>query len=63
MDNREVVINLVSDFFGSDKKAELWMNSENPLLGGVTPEFMIKVGKSDRLLKFVKTCLDENRKP
>lgn len=62
--NRNAVLKLVVEFFGGNvKKAELWMNSRNPLLGNITPEFMISVGRSDRLLKFVKNCIAENQPP
>ena len=60
---KDSVIKLVNEFFGSDKKAELWMTSANPLLGGVSPEDMIRMGRSERLLKFVRYNLDENRRP
>lgn len=42
---------------------ELWMTSNNPLLGGITPIDMIRWGKGDRLLKMVKVWLDENKRP
>ena len=58
--NRDRALQLLVGFFGSTKKAELWMKSRNPLLGGVTPEFMISHGRSNRLLKFMRHCMDGN---
>lgn len=58
------VFKLVSDFFNGDKdKTDLWFMSENPLLGGISPNHMINCGRYDRLLSFVKTCLAENEAP
>lgn len=60
--NREAVLKLVVEFFGNAKKAELWMKANNPLLGGLSPEFMIRSGRSDRLLAFVQNCISENQR-
>lgn len=53
---------LVAAFFDGDTaKTELWMRTDNPLLGGISPEFMVRIGRSGKLLKIVKQCLDENK--
>lgn len=55
---------LVLEFFdGNEKKMRLWMKSRNPLLGNISPNKMIKVGRYDRLLKWVKSQLYENEDP
>jgi hypothetical protein len=58
---RNEVLTLLVSHFKSPTKAQLWMKSRIPLLGGLTPEFMISIGRSDRLLKFVKNCIAENK--
>ena len=35
-------------------KVRLWFQLQNPLLGNVSPEWMIMNGKADRLEKFIK---------
>jgi len=62
-DYRREVYGLVFDFFGKDRtKADLWMSSKNPMLGFVAPDEMLRLGRGDRLLKFVETSLAENRR-
>ena len=55
-------INLVANFFGSGEKAILWFQTANPLLGNMTPRDMIRVGRFKKLLKFIQTALEENRR-
>lgn len=55
---------MVKDFFdGDSKKAMTWMRERNPLLGGVSPRDMVANGRSDKLLKWVKSALGENEPP
>jgi len=55
------VYNKVCGFFKDDeRKTWLWFNTENPLLGGVSPWDMICRGRGEKLLKFVTTSIDEN---
>lgn len=54
---------LVLNFFGGDKKkTKLWFSSENPLLGNISPLQMIAVGRSEKLLNWVKQQLDLNER-
>ena len=54
---------LLRKFFKEDSnKIYLWWNTENPLLGGVTPLFMNDVGKIDKVIEFIETSLDENKR-
>ena len=53
---------LVLGFFeGNVSKTKAWFAAENPLLGGLTPNDMINMGRGARLLQFVENQLDENK--
>ena len=52
---------LVSEFFkGDPEKKRLWMRTENPHLGDISPNFMIEIGREDKLLKFIEASRDQN---
>ena len=56
-------LNLVAGFFESDEqKTMLWFSTPNPLLGDMSPRDMIRVGRIKKLLKFIQTAVDENKK-
>ena len=55
-------INLVGTFFKEHDKTMLWFQVPNPLLGGMSPRDMIRVGRCKKLLKFIQTALDENKR-
>ena len=56
--------NLILKFFESEpEKALLWWAAPNPMLGGIVPLEMIKIGRADKLLKFIKGQLEENEPP
>jgi len=55
-----IAISLVGSFFGDKRKTILWFQTENPLLGNVTPRAMIRLGRFSKLLRFIRTALDEN---
>lgn len=55
-------INLVGSFFGDQHKTMLWFQMPNPLLGNMSPRDMIRVGRFNKLLKFIQTALDENKR-
>lgn len=48
--------------FGLDKslRAETWFNVPNPMLGNVRPAMMIKIGRAEKLLKFIINQLEGN---
>lgn len=50
----------LDDFFGDPEKTNLWLETENPLLGGFEPYVLIRLGKEERLLKIIKEAIDEN---
>lgn len=55
---------LVLNFFeGNEEKTGAWFTSANPLLGGISPDKMISMGREDRLMRFVQTQLAENEAP
>ena len=51
---------LVFNHFKDDDKTNLWFETPNPNLGNVTPNFMIKVGRIEKLRAFIENQLDEN---
>ena len=56
-------INLVVGFFDKDmQKTILWFGMPNPLLGGISPRDMIRIGRFKKLLKFIQTALEENKR-
>ena len=50
-------------FFKSVRKAWLWFQIPNPMLGGVTPYYMIKIGREAKLYKIITQALEENKPP
>ena len=54
-------INLVAGFFKNQDKTILWFNTPNPLLGEQTPKDMIRIGRSKKLVKFIRNALLENK--
>ena len=54
-------LNLVANFFNDEHKTMLWFQLPNPLLGNMSPRDMIRVGRFNKLLKFIQTALDENK--
>lgn len=61
MNNIEECFLLVLEFFKDEPhKAFWWFTTENPLLGGVSPARMIEIGRTEKLLTFIKGLLSEN---
>jgi hypothetical protein len=51
----------VADYFDGDaRKTALWFQTPNPMLGYVAPRDMIRLGRYDRLLRFVLEAEEEN---
>lgn len=48
-------------FFGDPKITMSWMNCKNPLLGNLTPKWMIENGRMDKLIEFVEIQLSDNK--
>lgn len=43
-----------------ENKADLWMDTVNPLLGGVSPNFMIATHRGAKLRKWVDALIKGN---
>lgn len=55
------VCGLVAQFFdGDERKTALWFKSPNPLLGGMPPREMIRLGRYQKLQRFVVSALLES---
>lgn len=56
------IVNLVADTFQGDiTKTALWFKTQNPILGDVSPRDMIRLGRYDRLRKYVVEAALLNR--
>lgn len=56
----EIVI-LLHVFFQDVIKINRWLNTPNPLLGNSSPISLVKVGRGEKVLAFIKNALDENK--
>jgi len=58
-----ITVNMVAKFFDGDvDKTVTWFKARNPLLGDVSPRDMIRLGRFERLRKFIiNAILDKNR--
>lgn len=53
-------INLVAQAFGGDVvKTAAWFKARNPLLGDVSPRDMIRLGRYERLRRFIINAMTE----
>jgi hypothetical protein len=55
-----IAINLVAAFFRNQQRTLLWFQTTNPLLGGLSPRDMIRLGRFKKLFTFINTALAEN---
>lgn len=54
-------VEFVRDFFqGDDEKMLLWFDADNIALGGVSPIWMIKSGRKEKLIKFIEGIKEGN---
>lgn len=54
-------INMVAKVFGGDaNKTAAWFRARNPLLGDVSPRDMIRLGRFERLRKFIINAMTED---
>ncbi|WP_350295757.1 hypothetical protein [Limnohabitans sp. Rim8] len=59
-----ITINLVAKVFGGDvDKTVTWFKTRNPLLGDISPRDMVRLGRFERLRKFILASLQEVPKP
>lgn len=57
-----IAINLVGSYFKDLDKTMLWFQAPNPVFGGISPREMIRVGRFKKVLRFIQTALDENKR-
>jgi len=56
-----VICELVAEHFNGDtKKTALWFQVSNPTLGNISPRDMIRLGRYQKLLKFIQNALTGN---
>ncbi len=56
------IANMVADIFQGDvAKTALWFRTKNPLLGDVAPRDMVRLGRHDRLRRFIVTAIQEDK--
>jgi hypothetical protein len=59
LENVANICNLVFQFFDDDVKTRLWFQTPNPVLGNVSPRDMIRLGRYNKLLRFVTVAMEE----
>ena len=52
---------MVNAFFNDEAKATLWMETQNPLLGNISPKAMLRLGRFAKLQTFIYTQLADNK--
>jgi hypothetical protein len=56
--------NLVAEAFGNDTvKTALWFKAKNPMLGDISPRDMVRLGRFDRLRKYIINAMLERAAP
>jgi hypothetical protein len=59
-----ITINLVAKVFeGNADKTIAWFQTRNPLLGDISPRDMIRLGRFERLRKFIMQAMTEEAGP
>ena len=56
---RNQMISKINLYFKNIKKSILWMETDNWLLGGLSPDYMIKIGRGEKLKKFIEIAFEE----
>ena len=58
---KDEIMNPVIDFFDGDLgKVADWINTKNPMLGGLSPSDMILQGRQDKLQLFIEKSIQRN---
>jgi hypothetical protein len=55
------IFNDVCNFFSDEEKARIWFATSNPLLGDLSPNEMIMLGRIKKLDEFIQNSLAGNR--
>lgn len=60
-DDQKKIMDLIMEFFKQDiVKTCNWFMTANPLLGNIAPVVMLKLGRTDKLLKLIQSLKEEN---
>jgi hypothetical protein len=59
LENIANICNLIFQFFQSDVKTKLWLQTPNPMLGNMSPRDMIRFGRFAKLQRFVTQAMEE----
>lgn len=59
----EVYVKVLTFFDKNKERADAWMGAVNPMLGEVSPDAMLRIGRGAKLLEFVDHSLAENADP
>ena len=52
--------NMVATIFDGDaEKTCIWFKTKNPMLGGISPRDMVRMGRQDRLRKFIVNAISD----
>ena len=57
-----IAINLVATYFKDVTKTIVWLRTPNPMLGGISPRDMIRLGRFKKLMKYIQSAINENIK-
>lgn len=56
-----IICSLVAEYFDGDPiKTALWFKTPNPMIGDITPRDMIRLGRSNKLIRFIMEAKAEN---
>lgn len=57
-----IICTLVAEYFEGDaQKTAMWFKAPNPMLGDITPRDMVRLGRSNKLIKFILDAKDQNK--
>lgn len=56
-----IICSLVAEYFeGDSKKTAMWFKTPNPMLGDITPQNMVRLGRSNKLINFIMEAKEAN---
>ena len=58
---RKMLFDDVNSFFKDEAKAKLWFETKNSLLGEISPNEMMDLGRFQKLDQFIQNRLQENK--
>lgn len=57
-----IISHLEKFFKNNDDKIKDWLETKNPNLGNLSPLELIKRGRAHKVLEFVESAMEENKK-